>query len=46
MYGDSESNMTSTISKDELLRDTLYFIAQQGWAESGKSYLNSLLLIS
>lgn len=31
------------LSKDELLRDTLYFIAQQGWVESGKSYLNSLV---
>jgi signal transduction histidine kinase len=31
------------LSNDELMRETLYFIAQQGWAESGKSYLNSLV---
>lgn len=30
-------------SKDELLKNTLYFIAQQGWAETGKAYFNTLV---
>lgn len=30
-------------SKDQLLRDTLYFIAQKGWAETGNTYFNSLV---
>lgn len=29
--------------ENEVLRDTLHFIAQQGWTETGKSYLESLV---
>jgi signal transduction histidine kinase len=32
-----------TREKDEVLRDTLFFIAQKGWAKTGNSYLNSLV---
>lgn len=42
MFCDSKSNLTTTLSKDELLRDT-FFHCPAGLGESGTLYLNSLV---
>ena len=42
MFCDSKSNLTTTLSKDELLRDTV-FHRPAGLGESGTLYLNSLV---